>query len=155
MPAKKTPRADAKLADELLRAAAFRSSLRTFLARTDDVSGAAGLTPQRYDLLLMIKTAEGETSTVTELSDRLALKQPAVTELVKRAEESRLVERTKSPLDGRVALLRLTRTGERQLLEAFLALRDERRALAEAMGEVANAFRASAPPARGSSGDDG
>lgn len=103
----------------------------------------------------MIKTGEGETSTVTELSERLALRQPAVTELVKRAEESRLVERTKSQLDGRVALLRLTKTGERQLMEAFLALREERRTLAEAMGEVASAFRASVPHLRGSSGDDG
>ncbi len=155
MAAGKKAGSDAKLAAELRRAADFRSSLRTFLARTDDVSAAAGLTPQRYDLLLMIKTGEGETSTVTELSERLALKQPAVTELVKRAEESGLVERTKSQLDGRVALLRLTKTGERQLMEAFLALREERSALAEAMGEVASAFRASVPRMRGPSGYDG
>ena len=147
--------ADSQVAVELQRAAAFRSSLRTFLARTDDVSAAAGLTPQRYDLLLMIKTGEGETSTVTELSERLALRQPAVTELVKRAVESGLVERAKSQLDGRVALLRLTEKGERQLMEAFLALREERLALADAMGEVASAFRASVPRARRSSRDGG
>jgi DNA-binding MarR family transcriptional regulator len=143
------------LAVELQRAAAFRTSLRTFLARTDDVSAAAGLTPQRYDLLLMIKSGDSETSTVTELCERLALRQPAVTELVKRAEESGLVERTRSASDGRVALLRLTAKGEAQLMEAFLALREERRALAEAMSEVENAFRASGPKARtrGSRGD--
>lgn len=144
-------RLDAKLAAELQRAAAFRSSLRRFLTSTDDVSAAAGLTPQRYDLLLMIKTGENETSTVTELGARLALRQPAVTELVKRAEESGLVVRTRSPLDGRVTLLRLTPKAERQLMEAFLALREERRALAETMSEVASAFRASVPTRRGSS----
>jgi DNA-binding MarR family transcriptional regulator len=144
-----------RIGDELQRAAAFRSSLRTFLARTDDVSAAAGLTPQRYDLLLMIKTGDGETSTVTELSSRLALRQTAVTELVNRAEESGLVERARSPVDGRVTLLRLTSTGERRLMEAFLALREERRALAQAMGDVASAFRASVPRGKGRSGDGG
>ncbi|HKT45183.1 MAG TPA: MarR family transcriptional regulator [Gaiellaceae bacterium] len=142
-----------RIGEELQRAAAFRSSLRTFLARTDDVSAAARLTPQRYDLLLMIKTGNGETSTVTELSERLALRQTAVTELVNRAEESGLVERARSPRDGRVTLLRLTGEGERRLMEAFLALRDERRALADAMGDVASAFRASVPRRRGRSGD--
>ena len=50
---------------------------------------AAGLTPQRYLLLLMIKGAPGgdEQSTVTELSERLQLAQSTVTELVSRAEE--------------------------------------------------------------------
>lgn len=136
--------AGAQLSAELRRAAAFRSSLRTFLARTGDVSASAGLTPQRYDLLLLIKTGEDETSTVTELSERLVLRQPAVTELVKRAEESGLVKRAKSQLDGRVALLRLTGKGERQLMKAFLALREERRALGDAMGAAASAFGASA-----------
>lgn len=119
------------------------------------MSAAAGLTPQRYDLLLMIKTGDGETSTVTEVSERLALRQTAATELVNRAEESGLVERARSPRDGRVTLLRLTSEGERKLMEAFLALREERRALADAMGDVASAFRASVPRPRGRSGDGG
>jgi DNA-binding MarR family transcriptional regulator len=134
-----------QLAAELRRAAAFRSSLRGFLARTDDASTAAGLTSQRYDLLLMIKTGAAERSTVTELSERLSLRQTAATELVNRAVESGLVARDRSPDDGRVTLLRVTEEGEQRLLKAFLALRDERASLADAMGEVASAFRASVP----------
>jgi DNA-binding MarR family transcriptional regulator len=118
---------------ELERAAFFRSALRRFLARTDEVAGKAGLTSQRYDLLLAIKTGAGETSTVTDLSKRLTLRQTAVTELVKRAAEAGLVGRSASASDGRVSVLSLTQEGERRLLEAFVGLRDERRQLAETL----------------------
>lgn len=127
---------------ELRRAAAFRSALRRFLARTDEVANAAGLTSQRYDLLLAIKAGPGETSTVTELSSRLSLRQTAVTELVKRAEEAGLIERSASRTDGRVFVLALSAEGERRLMAAFVALRDERRQLAEAMTAVGSSFRA-------------
>jgi DNA-binding MarR family transcriptional regulator len=41
----------------------------------------------------MIKGADNQQSTVTELSERLQLAQSTVTELVRRAEETGLVER--------------------------------------------------------------
>lgn len=129
-------------ASEVQRAAAFRSTLRRFVARTDEVAGAAGLTSQRYDLLLAIKSEPSETSTVTELSERLFLHQPAVTELVKRAEDAGLIRRSGSTSDGRVSVLALTAEGERRLLKAFVGLRGERRHLAEAMSAVGKSFRA-------------
>ncbi len=129
-------------ADELERAALFRSALRRFLARTAEAAAAAGLTSQRYDLLLAIKAAPGATSTVTELSKLLSLRQTAATELVKRAEEAGLVERSASPLDGRVSVLALSAEGERRLREAFVSLRDDRRQLAEALSAAGAAFRA-------------
>jgi len=132
----------AALAGELERAAAFRTALRRFLARTDEVASAAGLTSGRYDLLLAIKTSVGETSTMTELSRQLSLRQTAVTELVKRAEEAGLIQRAASPVDGRVTILSLSGEGERRLMDAFLGLREERSNLAEAMGAVAASFRA-------------
>lgn len=127
---------------ELERAATFRSSLRRFLARTDELASASGLTSQRYDLLLMIKTGVAESTTVGELAGRLSLRQTAVTELVNRAEEAGLVARSHSDADRRVTVLRLTEEGERRLLDAFLALREERRALARVIGTVASTFRA-------------
>ena len=127
---------------ELERAAAFRSALRRFLARTDEVASAAGLTSQRYDLLLAIKTGPGETSTVTELSRRLSLRQTAVTELVKRAAEAGLVARATSDADARVSVLALTPEGGRRLMAGFVGLREERRQLAEAMSAVGVSFRA-------------
>jgi DNA-binding MarR family transcriptional regulator len=138
-----TPRAVSPASEiELERAAAFRSALRRFLARTDEVASAAGLTSQRYDLLLAIKTGPGETTTMTELSSRLSLRQTAVTELVKRAREAGLIERSTSLADGRVWVLRLTAEGERRLMRAFVGLGEERRQLAEAMSAVGSSFRA-------------
>lgn len=125
--------ATAPTAREVARAAAARSALRRFLARTEQVAGTAGLTARRYDLLLQIKAAPGERTTVTELARRLAAQQTAVTELVKRAEEAGLVARSPSPDDGRVSLLSLTREGERRLQRAFVALRHERLRLAQAL----------------------
>jgi len=121
-------------AEEVARVAEFRAALRRFLRTTERNAQAAGLTPQRYLLLLMIKGAPdlSEQSTVTELSDRLQLAQSTVTELVSRAEESGLVERERSPADGRIAHLRLSAEGERRLAQAFTSNESERRALQEA-----------------------
>lgn len=101
----------------------------------------AGLTPQRYDLLLAIRAAPEATSTVTELSQQLRLRQTAVTELVNRAEEAGLVLRSPSPDDGRVTLLRLSAEGERRLLHAFEALRQDRQQVRRALREVGARFR--------------
>jgi DNA-binding MarR family transcriptional regulator len=127
---------------ELTRAAAFRAELRHFLQRTDAVAAAAGLTSQRYDLLLMVRSAGAEGVRITELCSRLHLRQTAVTELVKRSEEAGLIERHLSPDDGRVRLVRLTPEGERRLMQAFFALREDRAALAQSFREVDVRFRA-------------
>lgn len=121
-------------------AAAFRTELRRFLQRTDRVAAQAGLTSQRYDLLLMIASA-GEVR-ITELCDLLQLQQTAVTELVKRSEEAGLVRRRPSQSDGRVWLLRLTAEGERRLLRAFTALGEDRAALVASFRELDRRFRA-------------
>src|SRR5438309_3210740 len=111
--------------------AEFRAGLRQFLRRSERVARQAGLTPQRYLLLLMIKGAPDNTeqSTVTELAERLQLAQSTVTELVRRAEEAGLLEREASTTDGRVAHLRLTAEGERRLMRSFTQLETERREL--------------------------
>jgi DNA-binding MarR family transcriptional regulator len=121
-------------AEEAARVADFRASLRRFLRITERNARAAGLTPQRYLLLLMIKGApdHSEQSTVTELSERLQLAQSTVTELVRRAEEIGLVERERSTQDGRIAHLRLTAEGERRLAQTFTSNDTERRTLLEA-----------------------
>src|SRR5919108_3883620 len=118
-------------AEEVARVAEFRAALRQFLRTSERNARGAGLTPQRYLLLLMIKGAadHSEQSTVTELAQRLQLAQSTVTELVRRAEESGLVERERSSVDGRIAHLRLTEEGERRLTKSFTSLAGERDAL--------------------------
>src|SRR4051812_31768663 len=87
-----------------------------------------GLTPQRYQLLLMIKGApdRSETLTVTDLAERLQIAQSTATELVTRAVDAGLVTRAGSPRDGRVALVKLTAEGESRLARCFRELSEER-----------------------------
>jgi DNA-binding MarR family transcriptional regulator len=114
--------------------AEFRAALRGFLRTSERNARAAGLTPQRYLLLLMIKGApdQSEQSTVTELAERLQLAQSTVTELVSRAEEIGLVERERSSEDGRIAILRLSPEGDRRLAQVFTSNERERQALSRA-----------------------
>jgi DNA-binding MarR family transcriptional regulator len=124
----------------VIRLAAFRSALRSFLHESERVARATGLTPQRYLLMLMIKgTPDGsEQATITELTDRLKLAQSTVTELVFRAEGAGLVEREQSATDARVAHLRLTEEGERRLADVFTGLEVEREQLRLAFEELEN-----------------
>ncbi|MGB8004044.1 MAG: MarR family transcriptional regulator [Gaiellaceae bacterium] len=119
----------------VMRAAAFRAALRSFLRESEHIARKNGLTPQRYLLLLMIKGAPdgSERATVGELGERLQLAQSSVTELVQRAEEAGLVERAQSEDDARVAHLSLTDEGERRLRGAFTALELEREQLRQAV----------------------
>jgi DNA-binding MarR family transcriptional regulator len=123
---------------DIVAVAEFRAALRAFLRGSEQKARRAGLTPQRYLLLLMIKGAPdgSEQSTVTELADRLQLAQSTVTELVGRAEEAGLVAREPSQSDGRVAHLHLTREGERRLVQAVELLEAERRALRAAFDHL-------------------
>jgi DNA-binding MarR family transcriptional regulator len=130
--------ADEPAAADVVAVAEFRAALRRFMRVSERNARGAGLTPQRYLLLLMIKGAPNgsQQSTVTELSERLQLAQSTVTELVGRAEESGLVERERSSDDGRIAHLRLTAEGERRLAESFTSNAAERSALKEAFANL-------------------
>jgi DNA-binding MarR family transcriptional regulator len=129
---------------DLERTAAFRTQLRHYLGKTKAVTSGAGLTPERYDLLLMVEVASdsAEGATVSGLCHRLQLRQTAVTELVKRAEEAGLITRERSAADGRVFFLRLTDEGEERLLRVFDALRGERAAFVESFRLVGESFHA-------------
>jgi DNA-binding MarR family transcriptional regulator len=124
--------------DDAIAVAEFRAALRAFLRTTERKARRAGLTPQRYQLLLTIKGApdRSESLTVTDVADRLQVAQSTATELVSRAEEAGLVQRSGSPKDGRVAVVRLTDAGNVCLGECFLDLRDERAALANAFASL-------------------
>jgi DNA-binding MarR family transcriptional regulator len=133
--------ADRLTAEEVAPVAEFRAALRRFLRTTERNARSAGLTPQRYLLLLMIKGAEDKSgrSTVTELAERLQLAQSTVTELVRRAEDVGLLERERSPDDGRIAFLRLTPEGERRLERSFTTNEAERQSLLEAFSHLEGA----------------
>ena len=122
----------------VMHVAAFRAALRAFLRESELAAQASGLTPQRHLLLLMIKGAPdgSEEATVTDLVERLGVAQSTVTELVARAVEAGLIERTPSPDDARVAHLRLTADGERRLASSFTRLEVERQRLRDAFAKL-------------------
>jgi DNA-binding MarR family transcriptional regulator len=123
---------------EVIHVAAFRAALRAFLRTSEQIAQANGLTPRRHVLLLMIKGAPdgSESATITELAQRLQLAQSTVTELVRRAEETGLIEREQSQRDARVAHLRLTEEGERRLMLSFTELAKERDQLRAAFSHL-------------------
>jgi DNA-binding MarR family transcriptional regulator len=123
--------------------AQFWEALRRFLRRSERIARKHGLTPQRHQLLVMIKgTPDGsERSTVTELADRLQLAQNTVTELVDRAEGSGLVTRQPSATDGRIVHIGLSDEGERRIQLVMAELRSDREileAVLSALAEPAN-----------------
>jgi DNA-binding MarR family transcriptional regulator len=117
---------------EIKQAAAFRAALRDLLGRTEAATNRAGLTPQRYDLLLAIKGSGGE-STINELCASLGMRQTAVTELVKRAQEAGLVTRSSSTVDRRVVLVRATPEADARFERCFAALTADRAGFADAL----------------------
>jgi DNA-binding MarR family transcriptional regulator len=119
-------------------AAALRAAVRQFLRRGEQAARAAGLTPQRQLLLLMIKGAPdgSEQATVGELAERMQLAPNTVTELIDRAEDAGLVLREGDASDGRVVRLRVTWEGEQRLAETVLALSADRHDLARRLADL-------------------
>ena len=126
------------MTEQFVAAAQFRAALREFHRVAERSARSAGLTPQRYLLLLMIRGAPNGTgsATVTELADQLQLAQSTVTELVNRAEQAGLVERTPSADDARVVDVRVTADGERRLARVVTELQTERADLQAALNAL-------------------
>jgi DNA-binding MarR family transcriptional regulator len=114
----------------------LRIALRRFLHETARITHAHGLTPQRYDLLAVIRGSSANTLSISELADTLSLAPHSVTELVNRAAEMGLVRRVEDDDDRRVARVQLTPKGARRLDAAMVALRPEREALYTLLGDV-------------------
>ena len=126
--------------DEYVRAAELREGLRRFHRHSEQLTRRHGLTPQRYELLLMIKAARDgtERATLGELAGRLHLAPSTVSELVHRAETLGLVQRElpADRRDRRTVSLRLTAEGERRLAHAVADLAEDRRRLISIVSEL-------------------
>jgi DNA-binding MarR family transcriptional regulator len=127
--------------EEIEAVAALRAALRRLTRETDRRTAAHGLSPRRYELLLVLSAA-GEPTTMSELTDALSLTPQSVTELVARAEASALVTRTADPAYGRVTRTTLTPEGDRRLAAVVEELRPERARLAELLREIYERARA-------------
>ena len=106
----------------------LRLALREFLAATERVTRKHGLTSERYQLLLFIKAAtqRGANPTVSDLAVAYKLAPSSATQLVRRAENLRLIRRELADHDARIRYLRLTDEGQRRLAKAIAELGEER-----------------------------
>ncbi len=104
--------------EEYRALAELRCRIRHFLGEGDAAARAAGLEPQQYLLLLMIRgLPEGKEATIRTLAERLALKHHSVVELIDRLEAHGYARRTRGRDDRRRVLVSLLPRGERMLEE--------------------------------------
>jgi DNA-binding MarR family transcriptional regulator len=113
--------------EELETVAALRVAIRRFLAASDDVTRAHGLTPRQYDLLALLhRPSPHGDLTASAIADELCLSRSATTELLTRAAEAGLVTRRSDEDDMRVKHLAPTRDGTKRFFVAVTELRGER-----------------------------
>lgn len=101
-------------AEDYRSLADWRYRIRQFLAFTERAARDAGLEPQQYQLLLMIKGLPAALSpTISVLADRMAVRHHSMVELVDRLVERGLVRRERGCADRREVLVILTSAAER------------------------------------------
>jgi DNA-binding MarR family transcriptional regulator len=91
--------------------AAFRLALRRFLAFSRAASSAAGVTPEQYQVMLVIKADASGAVMMRDLAEQMLLKPHGAVQMVDRLVGNGLVERHDSPTDGRIVLVSLTAKG--------------------------------------------
>ncbi len=114
--------------------AAFRLSLREFLAFSAAAARAAGLTPQQHQALLAIKGAPaGEMLSIQDLSAHLHIKHNTTVELLDRLEKAKLVRRRRDLANRRQVRIALTARAERLLQRLSAAHLKELQAMRPAL----------------------
>ncbi len=96
-------------------------ALRRFLAFSETVTAAAGVTAQQYQALLVIKTHSDGPIMIRDFAEQMLLQPHGAVQMVDRLVASGLAERSHSPTDGRSVLVSLTAKGN-ATLERLAAL---------------------------------
>jgi DNA-binding MarR family transcriptional regulator len=92
--------------------AGFRQGMRRFLAASESISRAAGVTAQQYQALLAIKAAESSQLAMKDLAEELMITPHAAVQLMDRLETAGLAERRPSERDRRFVFVALTEAGD-------------------------------------------
>lgn len=114
--------------------AAFRYTLRRFLAFSDVAASAVGLTQQQYQALLVVKSRHGMLG-IGELAAQLLVKHHSAVGLVDRLEQQGLVRREPSLSDRRKVVVHLTSHGSRVFEKLAKEHRAELRRIGPAWGK--------------------
>lgn len=95
--------------------AGFRLALRRFLSLSGAALARADVTTQQYQAMLVIKTSPEQRTRMRELSELMLMSAHGAVQLVNRLETAGLVERTRSDIDKRSVLIKLTQKGHELL----------------------------------------
>ncbi|MGH6987542.1 MAG: MarR family transcriptional regulator [Caulobacteraceae bacterium] len=95
----------------------LRYELRRFLAASEAISRAAGVTQQQYQVLLAIRACEGGAISMKEPAEQLLLTPHAAVQMVDRLSAAALAQRRPSQQDRRVVLVSLTTEGAKLIDE--------------------------------------
>lgn len=114
--------------------AAFRYAIRRFLRFSEQAARREGVTPQQHQLLLAIKGYPGrDYATVSELAERLQMRQHSMVGLIDRTESQGLVQREQGVTDRRQVFVSLTPAGEAKLMRLSVQHRRELLTMREAL----------------------
>lgn len=119
----------------------LRYRIRRFLQEGDLAAKQAGLEPQQYLLLLVIRgLPPGQAATISVLADRLSLRHHSTVELIDRLEVHGYVKRIRGREDRRQVLVSLQPRGEKLLEKVveqrIIELRANGRALVGAISAL-------------------
>ncbi|HVZ59355.1 MAG TPA: MarR family winged helix-turn-helix transcriptional regulator [Terriglobales bacterium] len=108
--------------------AELRYQIRRFLHFGELTAREAGLEPQQYQLMLVLKgPADGFRGSIGEIAERLLIQHHSTVELVDRLSRRGMVRRRRGTEDRREVLIELTTRGEKLLRELALRHREELR----------------------------
>jgi DNA-binding MarR family transcriptional regulator len=134
-------------AEDYANLALTRRLIRRYLAFSEHAAESAGLEPQHYQLLLMLRglTPHGAAA-VSDLADWLQIRHHSAVGLVDRMQARGLVERNPDPLNRRRVLVGLTRQGRAVLRSLAVLHRDELLRLAPSLVDRLQQLVESRPP---------
>ncbi len=129
---------DASISKEEFEAiAAFRYAIRRFLRFSEQAARREGITPQQHQLLLAVKGFPGRNyASVSELADRLQMRQHSMVGLIDRTEAQGLVRREPGVADRRQVFIFLTPEGEAKLQKLSVQHRRELLTMRDALMAV-------------------
>ncbi|HLZ22055.1 MAG TPA: MarR family transcriptional regulator [Ktedonobacterales bacterium] len=114
--------------------AAFRYAIRRFQRFSEQAARREGITPQQHQLLLAIKGYPNrEHASVSELADRMQMRQHSMVGLIDRTEAQGLVRRKAGEVDRRQVFIYLTQAGEDKLQKLSMQHRRELRTMRDAL----------------------
>jgi DNA-binding MarR family transcriptional regulator len=120
--------------EEFEAMAAFRYAMRRFVRVSEMAARRERITPQQHQLLLAIKGYPNrDYARVSELAERLQMRQHSMVGLIDRTESQGLVRREQSTSDRRQVFIHLTLSGEALLQRLTMQHRRELRTMQEAL----------------------